>query len=328
MPDDALFAEAAAGKLGTVAEVEAQARRMLADPKAKSTVESFQRQWLTVTKLPAVQKDPRAFPEFTEALRAAMAAEIARFANFVILESDGRLPTLLTAPVAFVNEPLAKIYGVDGVKGSALQRTATDPAQRFGVLTQAGVLATMANAYDPSLIARGKLVRERFLCQEVPAAPPDVPSPPPRPAGTTAREFFVQVHEKAEGCAGCHLLMDPIGFAFEGYDAIGRVRTTDNGRPIDARGEVRGLDGANRTFSSPRELVALLAGSDQVARCFAKEWARFGLRRAETAADAASLDHAFARFAASGQNVRELLVGLVVSPTFRYRAPSAGEVIQ
>jgi hypothetical protein len=326
MPDGPLFEAAAAQKLGTAAELESHARRLLADARARETVSDFVEQWLGLDQVADRPKDPKAYPEFKDDLKAAMLAEARTFVSNVVFDGDGKLGTLLTAGFSFLNQPLAPVYGISGAQGMELKQTNLDPNQRAGLLTQAAFL-TVTGATDGSHpVKRGKKVFERLLCGELPPPPADVPPPKPASEGGTTRERFAEHGTNA--CAiSCHENMDPLGFAFENYDGIGRWRTMDNGGKVDAAGVVT-LDGQKQSFKDARELVRLLAASETVNRCFATQWARFAFRRFETDGDRGSLQAIGAAFGKDGHNIRDLLVGVATSRSFRYRAPSQGEILQ
>lgn len=326
MPDDALFEAADADALGSDEEIEAQVRRMLADPKAKDTLATFHRQWLDIDHLLELPKDPELFPEWDDELKVSMEAETLSFINHVILAGDGRLGTLLTASFSFINEPLARLYGVEGVTGTDIRGPVDlDPAERMGVLTHASVLAHHARAYEGSPIHRGKLIRERLLCQTLPIPPANIPPLEGVDPSLPSRERY-EAHFEEEPCRTCHLLMDLTGFGFENYDTIGRYRSTDAGLPVDASGTVYGLDGEARSFEDVRELVELLAASEQVKRCVVTQWFRFAMSRKETAEEQVLLDNAYAAFEASDFDIREMLVAIAMSPAFRYRQLSEGEL--
>jgi hypothetical protein len=322
MPDRDLFAAAAAGKLGTAAEVAAQARRLLADPRARDTVAAFFEEWLGIDLLADKAKDPKVYPEYTDALKAAMAAETRAFVQSVVFEGDGRWSTLLGASFSFVNQALGGVYGMQ-VAGTDLARTELDRGQRAGFLTEASFLALTGAADGSHPVRRGKALYEKLLCRELPPPPANVPPAKPASAGGSTRERFAE-HDNNECARACHGLIDPLGFAFEHYDGIGKYRTTDNGKPVDASGEVP-LDGATRRFADAIELTALLAGSAEVRRCFATQWVRFALAREESQADVASVDTAAAAFSADGATVRDLMAAVATMRSFRYRAPAPGE---
>jgi hypothetical protein len=326
LPDAALFAAADAGKLATPAEIAEQARRMLKDAKARDTVASFQAQWLELDRLSEIERDPKTYPEFSDALLQAMREEAVAFATHVLADGDGRLETLLAAPFSFLNEPLARVYRVSGVTGTALVKRDLDPRQRAGVLTQTALLTAGANAYEAHPVKRGVHVIEKFLCEHVPPPPPDVAAEPPMfDPNSTTRQRFDALTSPAN-CAGCHKVINGVGYGFEAYDAIGRYSPMQAGRAVDDSGQVT-LDGVTHAFKGATELAALFAKSDQVRRCLGTQWVRYALGRHEAPEDAASLVAALDAFARSGYDVRELLVALVRTKAFTHRTPAAGEVL-
>ncbi len=328
MPDERLFAAAAAGKLVTPEEIEKEARRMLADARARPVVVGFHERWLGLEELGDVTKDPKVHPEFGPALRTAMHGEIRAFVEHVVWQEGGRLEALLTAPTTFVNALTAPIYGVPAPAGGALTRVDLQPAQRAGLLTQLGLLATHAKPNQSSPVHRGKFVRERLLCTTIPDPPPDlmVVAPDPKPGLSTRRRF--DAHSSVAACAGCHTLMDPIGFGFEHYDGIGRWREMDQSERVDASGALaltRDIDGP---FRDATELAAKLAGSAQVRDCVVAQWFRFAHGRTEADADRCSLSRVGERFAASGLDLRELVVALTQTDAFTHRRPAGSGVSQ
>ncbi len=318
MPDDALFAAADADALRTPEQIAAQARRMLGDPKAKSAVEDFFAQWLHVRDLGSVAKDPGVYPDFDNTMRAAMQAETLAFVDWVMWQSDARVETLLTAPVSFINASTAKVYGITGVTSATPVKTDLDPKQRAGIITQPAILTALSKPDRSSPVVRGKFIRERFLCQTISPPPTDVIITPPKiTPGVSTRDAFSQ-HSIDPKCSGCHKLMDPIGFGFESFDGIGRFRTVDQGKPVDASGSLIGSD-VDGTFIGAPELAKKLAQSQQVRDCVAVEWFRYGHGRGETPDDACSLDTLKKAFSAANYDVRELIVALTQTDAFRYR---------
>lgn len=322
MPDQALFDAAAAGKLASDADIGAQASRMLADAKAKDAVSAFFREWLEIDQLAALPKDAASYPAYDESLKSALLAQTDAFTQSVLLEGGGKLETLLSADYSFSNELLAKVYG-GSASGSALTKTPLDAAQRLGLLTQPSFLAMTGSPDGSNPVKRGKAVYLKLLCGELPPPPPNVPPAKPASAGGTTRERFAE-HGQNQCARGCHMLMDPIGFAFEHYDGIGRFRTTDNGADVDASGTFK-LDGADVVFNDAVELSRILATSDTVRSCFAKQWFRFALGRQETPSDAQSLASIQSAFAAHQFDVRDLGPAIAVSRSFRFRSVAAGE---
>lgn len=319
MPDDALFAAAESNALASKDKVAEQARRMLNDPRAHAVVKKFHRGWLSVDKVDTVVKSSTAYPEFSDAMIPLMKAETERFAEHVVFEGTGDLKSLFTAPYTFANDLLAPLYGVQGVTGSELRKVDLDPSQRAGIFTQLGLMSSMAKANQTSPILRGKFVRTQILCQSMPSAPAGVSLALPEPKdGQSTRERITEL-TKAQACTGCHTMLDPVGFGFEHYDAIGRWRTDDQG-PIDATGEVFGT--AVGKFDGAVELASKLAESPEAQTCVARQWFRFQAGRIESKADKCTLQQLDAGFKASGFKVQELLVALTQTDGFLYRAPS------
>lgn len=327
MPDDELFAAAANRELETPEEIEAQARRMLDDPRAHDALARFYEQWLGLERLESLTKDDRLFGEFAEhGLGRKMHAETLAFVSHVMWEDDARIETLLTAPYTFASGPLAEIYGVDAPAEDTVRRIDLDPSERSGLLTQAGLLSLLANPNQGSPVHRGKFVRERLLC-EVLQSPPDTNpetgepleiNPPDLEPGMTTRERFA-AHWEDPFCRGCHLQMDLIGLGFEHYDAIGRYRTTEGGRPIDATGVVHGTREGDVPFDGVPELAAWLAQAEQVHDCMTRQWFRYALGRHETDADDCSIREALTALEAGRGDLRELVVATTKTYAFRHR---------
>jgi hypothetical protein len=318
MPDATLFTAADADQLMTADQISAQARRMLADPKSHPAVEQFYNEWLTLDQLAGLAKDPNTYPEYTPTLQTAMQQETLAFVDWVMWQSDARLPTLLTSSVSFVNQELAQVYGVQGITGTALQQTTLDPTQRAGLLTELSLMALLGKPDRSSPVLRGKFVREHLLCQPI-APPPQniVITPPPVTPGVSTREAFA-MHDKVEPCKSCHILMDPIGFGFENYDGVGKWRTVDQGQPVDSSGSLTGSD-VDGNFMGAVDLAHKLGQSQEVADCMATEWFRYALGRGDTPDDACSMQALKAAFTAKNFDIRELLVALTQTDAFRYR---------
>jgi hypothetical protein len=316
VPDDMLLDEAQAGRLATREQVATQARRMLADPKARPAVAAFYEQFLGLSMVDVASKDQMVYPAFTETLRTSMHEETRRFVANVIWDDDARLVTLLTAPYSFLNAPLADLYGVKGpTDATTFSKVMLDPTQRMGVLTQGSMLAAFARPDESSPVKRGKWLRTRLLCGELPDPPNNVPELPALPDGISNRERFA-MHTSNTACSGCHHLVDGLGFGLERYDGIGRYRTTDNGVAVDSNGEITDTRDINGKYNGAPELAALLARSEQVRDCLPTQWMRYGLARHEVADDACSLKAVRDSFAASGGNLRELMVSLTQTDAF------------
>ncbi len=321
MPDDALLDAAGAEALSTPEQLREHAERMLDDPRARDAIASFHLQWMHVDELAGVEKDPDLFPGFDDALRQAMEDETADFANWVILEDDGRLETLLTSSVSVIDGPLFDFYGVEPPAGHEPgDPVALDPTKRAGLLTHAGVLAKNAHVDQSSPVHRGVMVRQNVLCQTLPAPPADVDDTPPDPdPDSTTRERFDE-HTKNPSCAACHKLIDGIGFGFEHYDAVGAWRDTDGNQSVDATGELLSAGDADGPFDGAVELAQRLAVSENVRECTSQQWFNFALGRVQGEADACSTDQIYQAFADSDYDVRELIIAIVQTDAFRYRA--------
>lgn len=317
-PDEVLLDAAAANKLQAPEDVERAARRLLQDPRAVDGIRSFHRQWLELRVLDTASKTPVLYPAFTPELRAAMVEETLRFAAHAVLQGGDGVATLLTSKKSFVNAPLAKIYGVPAPPGDGFVLVDLPPRERAGVLTHASVMSVLAGAEDTSPILRGKFVREKLLCEAIAPPPPDVDTRPPRfDPKLTKRERFA-AHRNNKGCAYCHETMDPPGFAFEHYDAVGAWRAVDGAFPIDAAGTLVGTDDADGPFDGAVALAARLAASKQVRRCIATQWFRAAMGRVERAEDKASLEAVYQAFVRAGFDVRELIVAVAKSDSFRH----------
>ena len=323
MPDQALFDAAAAGKLGTPQDVEAQARRMVDDQKAHDMMASFFQEWLSLDQVAARPKDAAVYPQFNDGLKASMNAESLAFIDNVAFQGDGALSTFLSANYSYVDQTLAPIYGVSGANATPA-KLPLDPTQRAGLLTQPAFLTVTGATDGSNPVKRGRKVYERLLCGVLPPPPPNVPPAQPSSAGGTTRERF-SAHDQLACAKACHSIMDPIGYAFENYDGIGQYRTMDNGKPVDATGTLK-IDGVDKPFKNAVELVGMLASSGDVRSCFVTQWARFAYGRLNTDADRASLNDAFNSFAKANFTVHELLIGVATSRSFNYRSPSAGEI--
>jgi hypothetical protein len=318
MPDATLFDAAASGALDNGEGVVAQAERMLADPKAADTIASFHLQWLDLSDFSDLEKDPGTFPGFDEALKEAMAQETARFADFVIREGDAKLSTLLTASYSFPSGPLATLYGAEAASDPSAP-VELDPRERSGLLTHASVLARHAHGNQTSPVARGVLVRENILCQTLPTPPENVNNTPPDPdPNLTTRERF-NLHTQDPTCAACHQLIDGIGFGFENYDAIGVYRAEENDKPVDASGNIVGTDDINGKFNGVVELSKILAASESVQHCMARQWFRFAFGRIESDDDTAKLKALDDTFRETGFDIRQLIMAIVKNDAFRYR---------
>jgi hypothetical protein len=321
-PDNALLDAAASGGLADKAAVATKARAMLADPKARVAITEFYNQWIGTSRLDIMTKSTTQFPTYSTAVRDAMKLETPAFVQYVLWTGDHKLQTLLTSPAAFVTSALAPIYGVTATGTTPQMVMLPDAQQRAGILTQAGFLAVQAHPDQTSPVLRGKFVRTKLMCQVIPPPPMDVDiTPPAVTSAPTARQRFAAHESAAASCQGCHQLMDPIGLAFETFDAIGKYRTTENGATIDVSGTIVGSRDVDGSFNGARELATKLAASDQVRDCVATQWFRYAAGRTEEVPDGCSLTTLQDAFGASGGDLAELVVAMTQTDAFWYRAP-------
>jgi len=325
MPDERLFMLAEAGKLQSAEAIQTEARRLLLSPKAKDVYADFATQWLNIGLVVSSLKAETL--KFTPEIGKAMLAETGAFLSDLFTSSGttGRMDLLFTSTKTFADQNLAGIYGVSGVTGTNLSPVMLNAKERSGLFTQLSFLTMHGDSEGSFPTRRGAEILRRVFCKEI-EVPADVVVPdlkPPAPGITTRQRF--SDHSK-DPCATCHVLIDPIGFAFEGYDGIGRYRTTDNGQAVDASGSID-LDGRTVKFKDAVELMPVLAASDEVRSCVATQWMRYLLRREESKGDMPSLTGVQKAFRDSSYDLRELVVAIVSSDAFTRRTPAAGEVL-
>jgi hypothetical protein len=317
MPDEALLAAAASGKLDSDAGVREEATRLLADARASELYARFFERYLELEHLPDMVKDQTAFPEWRPELPSLFAQETRAYVDSV-MQTDGSFRTLLAGSYTMLNPSLAQFYGVTPPAGEAFARVELDPSRAVGLLTQGSVLASHSKANATSPVHRGMFVQASLLCGTVPPPPDDVEivAPDPDPTLTTRQRFTV--HRENPVCAGCHRLLDAVGLAFEHFDGVGRYRETENGLTIDASGELYGSD-VDGAFVGPRELAERLVSSPQVLACFSKHWLRLAQGRRETAEDHCSEARLNEAFNAQQLDVRQLALALTQTDAFLYR---------
>ncbi len=314
LPDEQLLALADAGALDTPDALEAQARRLLDTPRGRATMVRFVQQWLQLDRLPYVPKDNATYPELTPELRQSMLEESRRFIEDVLFTKSGTFADLLTSTTTFLDERLATLHG------ATVGEVVLSP-RRGGVLMLTGTLTKHALANGSSPIHRGILVRTQLLCTQLPPPPPGVAANPPSISpGVSTRERYAQ-HATDAKCRSCHQLIDPIGFAFEGYDGIGRARTTDNGVPVSTQSEVTAFEGGTVAVTDAMDVAQALAASSEAHRCFATQWAVFasGVDRGASECIAADLTQNVAAL-----SLQDLMVSTVRSSTFVRRSGNGG----
>jgi mono/diheme cytochrome c family protein len=316
MPDDELFRRAREGTLRS--DLRDQVVRMLADPRADRFVENFAGQWLQLRKLGAATPDRERFPGFDDALRGAMRKETEEYFAYIVRNNRSVLE-LLDSDYTFVNEALARHYGLEGVTGAAFRRIALTDRRRGGVLTQASVLTLTSNPNRTSPVKRGQWIMQQILGTPPPPPPPDVPKldETREAAEVSSLRERMELHRSKPECASCHRQMDPLGFALENYDAVGRWRSRDGGSPIDPSGELIG----GRPFRDIRELKGLLASTaaKRFARCLVENLLTYALGRGLEAYDYCTVEAIRRQLVAKDYGIHEILFGIVESRAFQYR---------
>lgn len=321
MPDQALLDAAQAGQLGSKQQIEAQARRLLQDPKAERLFEYFE-QWLDLDRLSTFERAPQVFPNIPTNLPQLLKNETQAFVSSLLKSPTGSLTELLSAQYSYLNAELAAHYGVTGPTGADFVRV--DMPGRAGVLTQ-GMLLAHDKSNRTSIVRRGLKVRLDMLCHKVPAPPNDVELDLEGLGEGLSQRERLEKHREVASCAGCHVLMDPLGEVFEGFDAVGRARTTDEaGKPLDLATELTATRDANGPVAGPSELGDKLASSQEVRDCYVTQSFRFFYGRDATPADQCSLAELLIAFRDKQQSLSELIVALTQTDNFLYRpAPEA-----
>jgi hypothetical protein len=360
MPDPALFEAAYRGELSTREQVEAQAKRMLKDPRARTAVVRFHDQWLGTTDVQSISPARREYahyygvapeppldttgdgewPAILVPVRHSMKAETELFIERTVFDGGGTLKALLTDNHGYMSQYTAPLYGDDatvldgptetlnygqvsssiGSENQMVLYPAEFPAdQRAGILTLPSVLALGAYTVHPAPIHRGKMILERLACQGFGTPPPGAEAevPPDTAEVEATNRERTELATSPAVCAGCHMNLNPPGFAFENYDAMGAWRDTDNGFPVDATGSVTLTGGETLTFTNGVEFAHRLAESLQVRNCYVLRWARYA-----TGVQLSPTHEAVTRLQSQFQDivpVRSLLVAIVGSDLFRYR---------
>ena len=319
MPDDRLMQLAASGALREPAVLEAEARRMLTDRRAHALVDNLAGQWLSIRRLADASPDPTLFPEFDNGLRVSMQEELKGLARAVFLQ-DRSLRDLMTTSEAYLDDRMVAFYGLPADTPRAPE--AASVPDRPGWFTRAGFLTAYSHPNKTSVVLRGKWVLGNLLCDE----------PPPPPDGTSfdldaqqidgvenpSQRAQLEQHRADPACFGCHVAMDPIGLALEGFDPIGRARTVDEyGNALDLSGDLPGAG----PFDGPREMGELLTEDLRFDRCAVEKTYVYALGRAPGDGEHELLEDLEVRFVEGGHRFVELVVDIVRSEPFRKRGP-------
>jgi hypothetical protein len=318
IPDDELLDQAIRGKLRTPAVLEQQVRRMLADPRSRALVDNFAGQWLFLRNLAGVKPDMRLFPDFDDNLRQALREETELFFDSIMRE-DRSVLDLLRAKYTFVNERLAKHYGIPNVYGSRFRRVELgDDSVRGGLLGQGSILTLTSYATRTAPVIRGKWILSNILGIPPPPPPPTVPALKEN-AGigkvVSMRQRMAE-HRANPACSGCHQLMDPIGFALENYDAVGRWRDAEGGKPIDASG---GLPDGSKFEGASGLQRALLSRPEVFTTTFTAKLLTYALGRGVEYYDAPSVRAIVRQAQANDFRFSSFIVGIAGSTPFQMR---------
>jgi hypothetical protein len=330
MPDDALFASAASGALANKTEIDAQVHRLLFDPRGRARVATFFSEWTESSRAYVATKDLATYPTLFKdaaaetAIVDAMRAEQDAFITNVVFDSTKKFNELFTANYTYANDRLATFYGLPppgtGEKVAKVAFKAGSP--RGGLLTLGMFLFGHARTNQSSPVQRGHMIRANILCNDVPPPPPGVDATvKPGTPGATGREQ-IQALTGSGQCLACHGLMNPIGFALEGFGGAAEERTMDNGEMVDTTGEIAGFttaSGAPVTFNGARELSNVLATNDQARACLASNFYRYTRGFLPSGVDLGAVDKLRLDYAKRDLEMPELFVGVALQDSFTTR---------
>jgi hypothetical protein len=328
MPDDALFTAAAEGTLATPEGLRAEAERLLESPRAEHNVQRFFSGWLQLDggqlhhALESTEKDASLYPEYDVDLQVAMRTETKAFIARTFFEEGGSFEKLFTGTYAYVNSDLAALYGVQGPSGSDYEWVTLDASERAGLFTRAAFLTVLSTRNVTAPIRRGVWVMEEALCNALGDPPANVNDSPVEGGDVNGETLSVREDVEArtgdDECQACHGFINPLGFTFENYDAIGRFQLEEiaSGLPIDSSGKIQASD-VDGDVANALELSETLASSDQVRACFASRWSENAIGGTDAKLDSCSQQQIESQFAEKG-NMRELLVSIIQSNAFRF----------
>jgi hypothetical protein len=325
MPDEHLLQLAEQHKLHDAEVLNSELRRMLQDSKSDALIDNFAGQWLELRNLDSIRPDPDEFPKFNAQVRRAMYTETRMFFQSVMRE-DRSITDFLDGRYTFLNERLAKFYGISGVTGDEFRRVSLDGTQRSGVLTQGSVLTVTSYPTRTSPVLRGKWILENVLNTPPPPPPPGVGSIDAKagPLAGTMRQQM-EKHRANPTCASCHVRMDPLGFALENYNAVGQWRTTDAGQPVDASGVLP--DG--KKFVGSEELKSILVGNrDAFAECLTEKMLIYALGRGLEPYDRRAVKQITQNLRQNDYKFSALISGIVNSVPFQMGRGDKTELTQ
>lgn len=319
MPDDLLFDAADTGKLGTLAGIEEEARRLLASERCRDTLVAFHDQLYDAEQYVGIDKAVEVYPGFDPAIGDDMRKELTLFIDHILFTQKGGLADLLTSRTTFVNARLAAVYGLDtsGLDDENFVQVELPEAERSGLLTRSGFLAWKGTKTQPDTILRGVFINRRILCQEL-GDPPDAAMGAMLGDEQTNREKVTALTGKGTCGESCHgTFINPAGFAFEHYGAMGEYRTMDNGFPINAA-DTFPFEGGAQSYDGAVEFSKIAADVDQTHRCYTRYWLEYLYGRDKKAEDAGVIADV-AALSKGGGTVEDLVVALVTSDAFLTR---------
>jgi hypothetical protein len=323
MPDDELFSKASAGELSSADQIDGEATRMLADPKAKAGLRNFYEQWLKVRAMPLSKGGTFATKFDGPSILASFDAQVD-----AALWGKDSLNTLLTGTQAFVNQTTAPLFGITGITGSALQAVNVDPTQRAGILMHPAIMSTFATDTGSHPIKRGVFVWDQIVCQTLSDPPPNIPTFPGVPPNSSVRQAY-EAFTSPNLCQGCHARINPVGFLFENYDTIGTYRTIDdNGQPVNS--DVTVVDALDTTGARDPKLnvetpnavkfaANLAADGSVTTQCLVTQLYRYALKRIENDADQTTISNLASSYTSASQDMSKLIGGLTQTQAFMNR---------
>jgi hypothetical protein len=320
-PDRDLFLLAQSGDLNQDEVFLQQAQRLLQDNRAKSGLKAFADAWLNYSAVLNVNKDSVKYPQFNSALRQLLAAETEDFFDHVVRTEKAGFDELFLADYSLGNQALADFYKSALLRDGEIQKLNFADQNRRGLLGHGSILSSLAYATETGPIQRGVFVREHLLCEIMAPPPANLQIVPPAPReGATTRERFAE-HTASPACAGCHTKIDGVGFGMEDFDAIGLLRTMDNGKPVDSSGRMVGLDGKDFDFNGTKELTENIATSERAQKCMVVQTFRMAHGRLEAESDICSIRRMAQSFVDKKMTVADLLVMIATDSSYTNRRP-------
>ena len=316
-PDDQLLDMAAQGRLSSQEDIDQVAHSLLSKEEAKRGLAKFVQGWLEIDNLFKKAKDPNVY-DLSEPMRQAMLDETSHF-FLELFNSGGTIGELYSADFTMLNQPLADFYGLGGVGGDAFTRVSLEGRRATGILGHASFLTEHSLPENSSPVQRGVIVRERLLCQDLPPVPENLDTNLEEPGAFANNRERYEQHSANPVCANCHQAIDPIGFAFEEYDAFGRYREQDMGSPVDASGELSGVVGGPIALDGVQSLSDYLSISDEARSCFIRYWSYYAYGRDQWEQRECNHDAIRAEAAEAGYSLKDTLLSIIHAPHFTRR---------